>query len=102
MAWLALRPFCFVRVRWEGIRGVLLTCDEFLTGVEHFENHIRPLMNSRSHVNAVRKMTSEGSIRLCARTESIGIENFFGWVSTVDELAAALQQATAEPLEVAP
>jgi pyrimidine oxygenase len=34
----------------EGLRGVLLTFDDFLIGVERFGTRIQPLMKSRSHI----------------------------------------------------
>jgi pyrimidine oxygenase len=40
----------------EGVRGVLLTFDEFLSGVENFGSRIQPLMRSRSHITAVRSV----------------------------------------------
>ena len=38
----------------EGVRGVLLTFDEFVAGVENFGSRIQPLMESRSHVQSQR------------------------------------------------
>jgi pyrimidine oxygenase len=33
-----------------GVQGVMLTFDDFLTGVENFGQRIQPLMKSRSHI----------------------------------------------------
>ncbi|KAI0481942.1 putative pyrimidine monooxygenase ruta [Xylariaceae sp. FL0804] len=38
----------------EGVKGVMLTFDDFLSGVDHFGKDIQPLMKSRSAVNGVR------------------------------------------------
>ncbi|KAH9889751.1 putative pyrimidine monooxygenase ruta [Xylariomycetidae sp. FL2044] len=35
----------------EGLKGVMLTFDEFLEGVDNFGKHIQPLMKSRAKVN---------------------------------------------------
>jgi pyrimidine oxygenase len=36
----------------EGVRGVLLTFDDFLEGVQKFGEHVQPLMQCRSHLMA--------------------------------------------------
>ena len=38
-----------------GAEGVLLTFDDFLTGVETFGERIQPLMQCRAHIPAVTK-----------------------------------------------
>ncbi|MNZ65945.1 Pyrimidine monooxygenase RutA [compost metagenome] len=38
-----------------GAEGVLLTFDDFLTGVEDFGERIQPLMQCRSHIPAVTR-----------------------------------------------
>ena len=35
-----------------GLRGVMLTFDDFIVGMEQFGEHIQPLMNSRRHVGS--------------------------------------------------
>ncbi|ORY70397.1 putative pyrimidine monooxygenase ruta [Pseudomassariella vexata] len=37
----------------EGVKGVMLTFDEFLTGVDNFGKYIQPLMKSRSKANGL-------------------------------------------------
>jgi pyrimidine oxygenase len=34
----------------DGVAGVMLTFDDFLTGMDQFGRHIQPLMKSRAHV----------------------------------------------------
>jgi pyrimidine oxygenase len=37
----------------DGMKGVMLTFDEFLTGVDSFGKFVQPLMKSRSHITGV-------------------------------------------------
>jgi pyrimidine oxygenase len=39
-----------------GLGGVMLTFDEFISGVENFGTRIQPLMKSRHHVTSVREV----------------------------------------------
>jgi pyrimidine oxygenase len=36
----------------EGVKGILLTFDDFLIGLDQFGQHIQPLMRTRAHVSA--------------------------------------------------
>ena len=36
-----------------GVRGVMLTFDDFVTGMDNFARHIQPLMASRAHARAI-------------------------------------------------
>ena len=37
----------------EGLKGVMLTFDEFLTGLDNFAEFVQPLMKSRAKINGV-------------------------------------------------
>lgn len=37
----------------EGLKGVMLTFDEFLDGLDKFAEHVQPLMKSRNKINGL-------------------------------------------------
>jgi hypothetical protein len=34
----------------DGVAGIMLTCDDFVTGMDQFGRYIQPLMKSRAHI----------------------------------------------------